>query len=236
MKHTDDIENVLARTALTSVSPGSHRQRLKQQLVQHMKTKEKKMTARRIVLATRGMKTAAACAGTLLLVAGAWGASGVVSEVFNRFVFQEEPGIKKTLTRPNGTTSTLGSSTSFSVSSNDPDFTEADARQRHEGIKKAIDEGAAELIDTGVTETGTTVYRYKATLEDGQEVTWAANRRLYDPANLDAEMEQAIIERRGEVVDVVETDDNTVYIYKVILSDGSDRTYGSNVAPAEEGP
>ncbi len=236
MKNDHDIENVLAQTALTSVVPGSHRRRLKQELFEQMQTKEKRMPVRRFVFATRGMKIAAACAGTLLLVAGAWGAQGVF-EVLNRFVFHEEP-VTKTVTRPDGTETALSSSSSFTVSSDDPNFTEEDARQRHEGIKQAIADGKAELVETKQTELGTTAYIYKATLEDGQEVTWADGRRLYDPnqAELDAEFEQAVADGLGEVVKVVETDACTVYIRKVILSDGSDRTYGSNVAPAEESP
>ena len=191
------------------------------------------MPVRRIVFTTRGMKIAAACAGTLLLVAGAWGAQ----EVFNRFIFHEEP-VSRTLTRPDGTETHLSSSSSFTVSSDDPNFTEDDARQRYEGIKKAIDEGTAELVEIKQTELGTSAYIYKATLEDGQEVTWASGRKLYDPnqADLDAEFDQAVADGQGEVVKVIHKDEYTVYIRKVILSDGSDRTCGSNTPPAEESP
>lgn len=232
MKHIDDIQELLERTAMPNLASGSHRQRLKQQLFDVKQGKEKRMPAHRIVFASHRVKIAAACIAALLLVAGAWGAQ----HVMKRFVFDfpEEP-VTKTLTAPDGTERHLSTGGTFRITTDDPDFTEADAREQHEGIKKAIDNGAAELIEIKETELGTSAYIYKATLDNGQEVTWASGRKLYDPneAELTAEFEQAIVEGRGEVVKTVEAENGEVYIYKVILSDGSARTYSSGRPPAE---
>ena len=53
-------------------------------------------------------------------------------------------------------------------------------------------------------------------------------------ADLKAEFEQAIVHGLGEVVKIIEAEHGDVYVYKVILSDGSARTYGSGRPPAEE--
>ena len=52
------------------------------------------------------------------------------------------------------------------------------------------------FTETKQDDIGKSVYIYKATLDDGQEVRWASGRKLYDPdeADLDAEFEQAVAE------------------------------------------
>lgn len=237
MKHVDDIREILEQTVMPRVDSGSHRQRLKQDLLQTMEESEKNMATNRTIFATRRMRIAAACTAALLVAAGAWGAQGVVKDVVERLVFKiHEEHESKTLTRPDGTETQLASSSTFSISTHDPNFTEEDAKQRYDGIKEAIDDGEAELINTIENELGSLTYIYKATLDSGEEVTWGSGRKLYDPneAELQAEFEQAIAERRGEVVKTIEAEHGTVYIVRVILSDGSARTYGSGQPPAVE--
>jgi len=165
-----------------------------------------------LVPGTRLGKAFAAAACVLVAVTVGWGAQRLVKT----FVFEE-------------------GSTTWVVKSDDPDMTEDEAREVHEQIQQAIADGRCTLLRIENTEQ-CSVYVYECTLADGRKELLALNHPL-DPETkrkLDEEMEKAVAEGSGELVSVTELESGlTVYRYKVILSDGSVRTYASNMPPRE---
>ncbi len=164
----------------------------------------------------------AACALVVLTAAG-WGASKVMKKTF---VVHEE-----TVDHGDG----IMTGTTVGMTSDDPDFTEEMAKERYEEIQSLIAAGEYELVKVTSGQWGLKTYIYRFTLSSGEEEQYGVGEPLDDPELAKAHQEELtrlIAEGAGEVVEVKRAESGlTVYICRVVLSDGTVKTYGSNVLP-----
>ncbi len=228
MKH-EDIETILADTQAPMVANGSHRARLKRDLLGSLQEQE-------TAVWTCKRKVAWACCIALVVLAATAAAAHKVLKSFE--FFEEGPTEDVVTTSPDGTKShwQVSTSRSTNISSDDPDFTEEDARRQYEECKRAIAEGTAKLVEVKEREDGLKIYIYKITCSNGKVVTWATNTPSpHRPRekNVDyEEIERSIAEGKAEFIKMTEADSGLrVYIYKIPLPDGEYFRFGGNVPP-----
>lgn len=111
-----------------------------------------------------------ACGIVALLTAGGWAAY----ECYLRtFVVEEH---HQTVVNPDGSTS--AHSTTVTIQSDDPDFSQDAAEQEWQQTKAAIAAGNYSLQKVQETDSDVTVYVYKVIHADGTEVNYGTNKPL----------------------------------------------------------
>jgi len=221
MEKFDDIEKVLSNTPLPKVIEGPHRLYLRQSLINQMQKDKTPMRTWRKSLAW-------VCCLLLVAAIGGWTAQ----KVYKSFVVCEEVLMEEEFTNPDGSTGYYIQKSSVSIGSKDPSYTEEKAQKHYSEIQALINEGKYEFLGVEELDSGEKIYSYKFILSDGEEVAWARKYPLDykgEKGTSYQEIENLIASGNGKLVDVHETDTgDKVYIYKIIRSDGTSFTYGTD--------
>ena len=235
MRQVNDMEKLFARISVPEVVTGEHRIRLKHQLVSQWHERATRVGIWRSLVSTPRRKVAFACCLALAIAAGAWAGQKTIRKIFT-FEFEVEK-VSKKLTSQDGQTINYESVRTVQMASDDPNLTEEDAKNRYEKMIEAIATGNARLVKTVKSKSGQLCYVYEGKLPDGERFSLATGTKIggSKKEELDEEMEKAIAEDKGELVETIETESgDKVYIYKVVLSDGTIRTYGSGTTPEQK--
>ncbi len=166
MKHHDDVEKALADTPVPRLVEGSHRARLKSDLMSEIGKEGSAIP--RMIWTWKKKFTWAACA-LLVVAATAWGAH----KVSKKFIFQEEH-VEEVL--PDGRE--VIRATTLVVRTNDPDFTDEKAQEMNQEIQDLMAQGKAELIEVKELGRGQKAYIYRVVLSNGTSVTCASGTPL----------------------------------------------------------
>jgi ATP:corrinoid adenosyltransferase len=200
MKSRNEIEKLLEQAPVPSITDGPHRQHLRTELLQAMQAKETEMSKWKIVRSSRALKVAAAILAAVVLVSTGWATERVYRKITGatRIVHGETERVwDGKITRPDGKEILFGISTGSSTSSDDPNLTQEQVRQKHEEMKQLVARGEYELIRTDETESGETIYTYKFVLSDGEQLAWGTRIPLGQVASWD-EYQQKVKEQAAE--------------------------------------
>jgi hypothetical protein len=219
MNDNRDVERMLEDLPKPKVREGTHRQELKDSLLNQFHKEKKPMRSWRKTLAW------AAC---FLLVATLGGvtAQQVVKVFSTKFKGEYKEGVVKT---PDGKTIfSIGHSVPeriFSTKTNDPSMTDEKAQKIHKEIKELIDQQKYTLVASGVDSSGHW-YKYKLILSDGSEFFMGSShewgKEINVPMSDPAEMGRLYAEGRYELIETnITAKGDTLYLYRFTRHDGT---------------
>ncbi len=171
MDETRDVEELFAETAGLELVEGEHRAHLEARLVRQISKEDPEMPR-------RNRRIAWAICALFVVAATAWGLSElrkafefVTNEVVDRKVIEMPDGSEVVYTRSVART--------VVITSDDPEYTEEQARQWYEEVERLIAEGEkGELVRVEESASGGKSYVYRLVLPDGAEATWARGTPL----------------------------------------------------------
>ncbi len=163
MRNDGDIERLLLGMPGPRVVAGSHRDRLRERLINTKLEEHTHMVTWK--------RVAAVCCIAAALAGSGFAAYEVAVKVF--VVEVSEP-----VTNPDGTVTQSCSA----MSSSDPNFTQEKANQMHQEMKQAIAAGHYRLVDVKREDNRPPVYIYEVDLGNGRKVGSGTNEPLPEPA------------------------------------------------------
>jgi hypothetical protein len=162
--------------------------------------------------------------------AAGWGLTACQQQPKQVYYFPEAQRPAANSTANQTTTVAAGVATMRGISVVGDHLSEADARR----INEAIESGDATLEKRVIHEDKTVTYIYRVKLADGREVSVGSDQDPDPVRRLEhqRELQKAAAEQRGDLLKSVKAPNGTtVYIMKVMLSDGTVATYGTNQLP-----
>ncbi len=162
MRTENELAELLGNTARPSLVEGPHRAALKARLMTFSRKESSSMTMRKgIVL--------------LSILVGAGAMAWAAQQAWRVFIVHESDAHGPLVVQADG--KVRAGASMVSVTSNDPNFTQAKADEQWAKMKQAIAEGKYRLRETKET-NGTLVYLYDITLPDGKVVGFGSNRPM----------------------------------------------------------
>ena len=243
-----DIERMLEEVEPPRIVAGVHRDRLREELLERMRQAPtggkvaRRACARRWIMTGYRSDTLAArlawgCAAIVLMGAVAWGAGQAVQRVrkgFTIFAGPHSPPTVREVRTPDGGTRTVVSGEFVAIVSDDPNFSEADARRGFEHQQelrlRAQASGKTTVVKRQETDFGTVV-TYRTTLDDGRVVTWAGSPEDVMTPEQRTERHKQLVELlaagKFEFVRKFTTPDGvTMYSYRIRMHDGTSVRHG----------
>ncbi len=237
-----DIERMLEEVEPPRVVAGVHRDRLREELLERMRQAPtggkvaRQACARRWIMTgyrsdSVAVRLAWACAAVILMGAVTWGAGQAVQRVRRSFIVSVGPQAPPIEVRtPDGGTKFVGTFVGGFMVSDDPNFSEADARRRIDLIDRAKATGKATVVNRQETDFGTVV-TYRTTLDDGRVVTWGGSPEDMMTPVQRTERQKQLLELlaagKFEFVRKFTTSDGvTMYSYRIRMPDGTSVRHG----------